>query len=123
MIALIVVWGLLFAADDADPPGLHERDDPVEAAGDDPLLRLADELDRRRLGAAGARRAADVWGYAPSYLLSAGISALALPFSGALAAPERARRHGHRRRPSPPGARAPAPPTDAGARLTASRLA
>ena len=25
-------------------------------------------------------RAADVWGYAPSYLLSAGISALALPF-------------------------------------------
>ena len=25
-------------------------------------------------------RAADVWGYAPSYLMSAGISALALPF-------------------------------------------
>ena len=25
-------------------------------------------------------RAADVWGYAPSYLLSAGIAALALPF-------------------------------------------
>jgi MFS family permease len=25
-------------------------------------------------------RAADVWGYAPSYLLGAGISALALPF-------------------------------------------
>ena len=25
-------------------------------------------------------RAADVWGYAPSYLISAGISALALPF-------------------------------------------
>jgi MFS family permease len=28
----------------------------------------------------GLGRAADVWGYAPSYLLSAGISALALPF-------------------------------------------
>ena len=27
-------------------------------------------------------RAADVWGYAPSYLMSAGISALALPFLG-----------------------------------------
>ena len=25
-------------------------------------------------------RAADVWGYAPSYLLGAGISALAVPF-------------------------------------------
>jgi hypothetical protein len=25
-------------------------------------------------------RAADVWGYAPSYLLAAGISSLALPF-------------------------------------------
>jgi hypothetical protein len=25
-------------------------------------------------------RAADAWGYAPSYLISAGISALALPF-------------------------------------------
>jgi hypothetical protein len=25
-------------------------------------------------------RAADVWGYAPSYLLSAGIAALAVPF-------------------------------------------
>ena len=40
---------------DADPPGLHQRHDPLEAAGDDPLLRLADGLDRRRLGAAGAR--------------------------------------------------------------------
>ena len=40
---------------DADPPGLHQRDDPVEAAGDDPLLRLADELHRRRLGPAGPR--------------------------------------------------------------------
>jgi hypothetical protein len=27
-------------------------------------------------------RAADVWGYAPSYLMGAGISALALPFLG-----------------------------------------
>ncbi len=40
---------------DADPPGLHQRHDPVEAAGDDPLLRLVDELNRRRLGPARAR--------------------------------------------------------------------
>ena len=39
---------------DADPPGLPERHDPLAPAGDDPLLRLADGLQRRRLGAAGA---------------------------------------------------------------------
>ena len=38
-------------------------------------------------------RAADVWGYAPSYLLAAGISALAVPFLRSLAPPERPRRH------------------------------
>ena len=37
-------------------------------------------------------RAADVWGYAPSYLLGAGISALALPFLG-LSRRQNARRH------------------------------
>ena len=38
-----------------DPPGLHERHDPLAAAGDDPLVRLDAGLDRRRLGAARAR--------------------------------------------------------------------
>ncbi len=56
VIALIVVWGLLVRRRDADPPGLHQRDDPLAAAGDDPLLRLADELRRRRLVPAGARQ-------------------------------------------------------------------
>ncbi len=32
------------------------------------------------MGPARARRAADVWGYAQSYVLSAGIAAFALPF-------------------------------------------
>ena len=40
---------------DADPPDLPQRPDPVAPAGDDPLVRLADGLDRRRLGPAGAR--------------------------------------------------------------------
>ena len=55
VIGLTVVWSLLFSATDADPPGLHQRHDPLAAAGDDPLVRLADELRRRSLGAAGAR--------------------------------------------------------------------
>ena len=40
VVAFTVVWALLFAHD-ADPPGLHERDDPVQAARDDPLVRFA----------------------------------------------------------------------------------
>ena len=39
-----------------DPPDLPQRADPVAAARDDPLVRLDDELDRRRLDA--ARRSA-----------------------------------------------------------------
>ena len=42
---------------DADPPDLPERADPVAAAGDDPLVRLDDELERRRLGAAACSAA------------------------------------------------------------------
>ena len=55
VIALIVRLGPAVRGRDADPPGLHQRDDPLEAARDDPLVRLADELHRRRLGPAGAR--------------------------------------------------------------------
>ena len=55
VIALIVVWGLLFAAAMPDPPGLPQRPDPLPAARDDPVVRLADELDRRGGRAAGPR--------------------------------------------------------------------
>ena len=41
--------------DGPDPAGLHQRPDPLDRARDDPLLRLADVLDRRRLDAAGPR--------------------------------------------------------------------
>ena len=41
--------------DGPDPPGLHQRADPVDRAGDDPLLRLDDVLDRRGMDAAGPR--------------------------------------------------------------------
>jgi hypothetical protein len=46
--------GTALRGDDADPPDLHQRDDPVAAAGDDTLLRLDDVLYRGRLGAAAA---------------------------------------------------------------------
>ena len=80
VIALIVVWGLLFAAEM-----------PIRQAyinGMIPSKQRATILSFDSLvGSAGGvwaqpvlGRAADVWGYAPSYLLSAGIAALALPF-------------------------------------------
>ena len=46
--------GAALRRDDADPPDLHQRDDPLAAAGDDPLLRFDDVLDRGRLGTAGS---------------------------------------------------------------------
>ena len=55
VIGLVVVWAPAVRGHDADPPGLPERHDPLPPARDDPVLRLADGLDRRRLGAAGAR--------------------------------------------------------------------
>ena len=72
--------GTAVRRDHADPPDLHQRDDPVAAAGDDPLLRLDDVVERWRLDAADPGRVADASGYAASYLVSAGISVLALPF-------------------------------------------
>ena len=71
--------GAAVRGDHADPADLHQRDDPLEAAGDDPVLRLDDGLQRRRLGAALAGSAADVWGYGTSYVFSAGIAAFAIP--------------------------------------------
>jgi MFS family permease len=80
VIGLIVVWGLLFAATM-----------PIRQAylnGMIPSKQRATILSFDSLmGSSGGvwaqpvlGKAADVWGYAPSYLLSAGISVLALPF-------------------------------------------
>ena len=78
VIGLIVVWGLMFAASrpirQAYMNGLI-----LAPARHDPLVRLADELDRRRLSAAVLEAAAGVWGYASSYALGGAISALAIP--------------------------------------------
>ncbi len=41
---------------DTDPPDLPERADPVPPARDDPVLRLDDDLGRRRVGPARARQ-------------------------------------------------------------------
>ena len=63
-----------------DSPELPQRPHPVPAARHRPVLRLDDGLARRRGGAAGLGRVADVWGYGSSYVASAGLTALSLPF-------------------------------------------
>lgn len=75
-----VVWGLLFAA--ARPirqayiNGLIPSRQRATILSFDSLMTSSGGVwTQPVLG-----RAADVWGYAPSYLMSAGISALALPF-------------------------------------------
>jgi MFS family permease len=80
VIGLIVVWGLLFAA--AMPirqtylNGLIPSQQRATVLSFDSLMASSGGVwVQPALG-----RAADVWGYAPSYLLGAGISALALPF-------------------------------------------
>jgi MFS family permease len=80
VIGLIVIWGLLFAASE-----------PIRQAylnGLIPSQQRATILSFDSLMSSGGGvvaqpvlgRSADVWGYAGSYALSAGISALALPF-------------------------------------------
>ena len=80
VVGLIVVWGLLFAA--AMPirqtyiNGLIPSQQRATVLSFDSLMASSGGVwAQPALG-----RAADVWGYAPSYLLGAGISALALPF-------------------------------------------
>jgi MFS family permease len=82
VIGLTVVWGLLFAA--ARPirqayiNGLIPSRQRATILSFDSLMASSGGVwTQPVLG-----RAADVWGYAPSYLLSAGVSALALPFLG-----------------------------------------
>ncbi len=80
VLALIVVWGLLFAATmpihQAYLNGMIPSQQRATIISFDSLMSSTGGVwSQPVLG-----RAADVWGYAPSYLLGAGISALALPF-------------------------------------------
>lgn len=80
VIALIVVWGLLFAATlpirQAYLNGLIPSRQRATIISFDSLMSSSGGVwAQPPLG-----RAADAWGYAPSYLISAGISALAVPF-------------------------------------------
>ena len=54
-LVLMTVWCLVFAVDDSDAPGVHQRPDPVTAARDRPLVRCADRIVRRRGRSACAR--------------------------------------------------------------------
>jgi MFS family permease len=79
VIALIVVWGLLFAA--SMPIRQAYMNAMIPSRQRATILSFDSLMDNT--GGVWAQpvlgRAADVWGYAPSYLISAGISALALP--------------------------------------------
>jgi MFS family permease len=80
VIGLTVVWGLLFAASmpirQTYLNGLIPSRQRATILSFDSLMSSSGGVwAQPALG-----RAADVWGYAPSYLMGAGISALALPF-------------------------------------------
>src|SRR5215217_6927313 len=80
VLALVVLWGLLFAATapirQAYLNGLIPSRQRATILSFDSLMSSAGGVWAQPV----LGRAADVWGYAPSYLLSAGISTLALPF-------------------------------------------
>jgi MFS family permease len=80
VIGLIVVWGLLFAA--TMPIRQTYLNGLIPSRQRATILSFDSLMDSA--GGVWAQpvlgRAADVWGYAPSYLLGAGISAFALPF-------------------------------------------
>jgi MFS family permease len=79
VIGLIVVWGLLFAA--SMPIRQTYMNGLIPSRQRATILSFDSLMDST--GGVWAQpvlgRAADVWGYAPSYLLGAGISAFALP--------------------------------------------
>jgi MFS family permease len=80
VIALIVVWGLLFAA--SIPIRQAYLNDRIPSQQRATILSF-DSLMSSSGGVVAQPvlgRAADVWGYPASYVLSGGISALALPF-------------------------------------------
>jgi MFS family permease len=80
VIALIVVWGLLFAASmpirQTYLNGLIPSEQRATILSFDSLMSSSGGVWAQPV----LGRAADAWGYAPSYLLGAGISALAIPF-------------------------------------------
>jgi MFS family permease len=80
VIGLIVVWGLMFAATmpirQTYLNGLIPSRQRATIISFDSLMDSAGGVWAQPV----LGRAADVWGYAPSYLLGAGISALSLPF-------------------------------------------
>src|SRR5262245_41790669 len=80
VLALISIWGLLFAA---SRPIRQTYLNGLIPSRERATILSFDSM----MGSTGGvwaqpvlGRAADVWGYAPSYVLGAGISALALPF-------------------------------------------
>jgi MFS family permease len=80
VIGLVVAWGLLFAASTPIRQTyinglIPSRERATILSFDSLMASTGGVWAQPVLG-----RAADVWGYAPSYLLGAGISALALPF-------------------------------------------
>ena len=80
VLALVVVWGLLFAATmpirQAYINGLIPSRQRATILSFDSMMSSSGGVwTQPALG-----RAADVWGYGPSYLIGAGISTLALPF-------------------------------------------
>jgi MFS family permease len=80
VLGLIVVWGLLFAARmpirQTYLNGLIPSRQRATILSFDSMMGSTGGVWTQPL----LGRAADVWGYAPSYLLGAGISALAIPF-------------------------------------------
>ena len=80
VLALIVVWGLLFSASmpirRAYLNGLIPSRQRATILSFDSLMNSSGGVWTQPL----LGRAADLWGYAPSYLFGAGISALAIPF-------------------------------------------
>jgi MFS family permease len=80
VLGLTVVWGLLFAATSPIRQtylnGLIPSRERATIISFDSLMSSSGGVWAQPL----LGRAADVWGYAPSYLMSAGISVLALPF-------------------------------------------
>ncbi len=80
VLGLIVIWGLLFAA--ASPIRQSYLNGLIPSRQRATILSFDSLMDST--GGVWAQpvlgRAADVWGYAPSYLISSGIAVLALPF-------------------------------------------
>jgi MFS family permease len=79
-IALTTVWGLLFAS--SRPIRQAYLNDMIPSRERASILSF-DSLMASAGGVWGQPvlgRAADAWGYAPSYLLASGISLLGLPF-------------------------------------------